>query len=243
MKNEGYIFQVLSHAPGGEGKVPVAPCHIIRDKSLADAIEALIGAFLEHDGVNGALKLMQWFGIDCFRSSLTHMPALSCNSAYADFHLPAAAIYEENGENRAFVTKQYAKMRLSTVEKTINYVFKDKSFLVQAFTHMSYHLNKVTGCYQRLEFLGDAVLDFLIVGHLCSNNEDLDPSSLTDIKSALVNNNTFALLSLKYRLHKGLMRLDSKLDSALSRFSDLKKEEINDNFKVCNLYDFININL
>eukprot|EP00795_Rhopilema_esculentum_P002763 gene2763-983_t len=223
--------EVLSHSSSEEEKVPVAPCHIIRDKSLADAIEALIGAFLEHDGVNGALKLMQWFGIDCFRSSLTLMPAPNCNSAYADFDLPHAAIYEENAENRAFVTRQYKKMRLSAVEKTINYEFKDKSFLVQAFTHMSYHLNKVTGCYQRLEFLGDAVLDFLIVGHLCSNNGDLDPSSLTDIKSALVNNNTFALLSLKYRLHKGLMRLESKLDSVLSRFGDLTKEEINDNFK------------
>ena len=34
-------------------------------------------------------------------------------------------------------------------EKTINYNFKDKAYLVQAFTHASYHFNGITDCYQR----------------------------------------------------------------------------------------------
>ena len=46
-----------------------------------------------------------------------------------------------------------------------NYLFLLKLFL-QAFSHASYYPNRLTDCYQRLEFLGDAVLDYLITRHL-----------------------------------------------------------------------------
>lgn len=40
-------------------------------------------------------------------------------------------------------------------EQRIGYEFTDRSYLLQAFTHASYHYNSVTDCYQRLEFLGE----------------------------------------------------------------------------------------
>ena len=51
-------------------------------------------------------------------------------------------------------------------EHMIGYVWKDKCYLLQAFSHASYYPNRLTDCYQRLEFLGDAVLDYLITRHL-----------------------------------------------------------------------------
>lgn len=47
---------------------------------------------------------------------------------------------------------------LDQFEGIIQYQFRDKFYLLQAFTHASYHRNQLTDCYQRLEFLGDAVL-------------------------------------------------------------------------------------
>ncbi|CAJ1962944.1 unnamed protein product [Sphenostylis stenocarpa] len=44
--------------------------------------------------------------------------------------------------------------------------FNDLTLLVEALTHGSYMLPEVPRCYQRLEFLGDAVLDYLITWHL-----------------------------------------------------------------------------
>jgi dsRNA-specific ribonuclease len=44
------------------------------------------------------------------------------------------------------------------LEGRLCYKFRDRSFLLQAVTHASYSSNRVTDCYQRLEFLGDAVL-------------------------------------------------------------------------------------
>ena len=38
---------------------------------------------------------------------------------------------------------------LDEFEETLGYKFKDKAYLVQAFTHSSYVHNKVTDCYQR----------------------------------------------------------------------------------------------
>lgn len=43
-------------------------------------------------------------------------------------------------------------------ENSIKYQFRDRSYLLQALTHASYSPNRLTDCYQRLEFLGDAVL-------------------------------------------------------------------------------------
>jgi len=43
-------------------------------------------------------------------------------------------------------------------EREIGYRFRDRSYLLQALTHASYSPNELTDCYQRLEFLGDAVL-------------------------------------------------------------------------------------
>jgi len=47
---------------------------------------------------------------------------------------------------------------VSDLERRLGYKFRDRSFLLQAITHASYSPNRITDCYQRLEFLGDAVL-------------------------------------------------------------------------------------
>lgn len=44
------------------------------------------------------------------------------------------------------------------LEKLVGYRFRDKAFILQAFTHPSFTSNALTDCYQRLEFVGDAVL-------------------------------------------------------------------------------------
>lgn len=44
------------------------------------------------------------------------------------------------------------------IEQLMNYKFKNRHYLLQAFTHPSYSKNRLTACYERLEFLGDALL-------------------------------------------------------------------------------------
>lgn len=211
------------------------PSQIIRDKSIADCVEAFIGAFFEHGGVEEALQIMKWFGISCFFEDLDTFDenGTSMLTKYADFIPPATALITETGSDQGhLVYELYDKNRFNALEKAIKYSFKEKSFLVQAFTHMSCYNNKVTDCYQRLEFLGDAVLDFLVIAHSFACNNELDPGSLTLLKSALVNNNTFGLLAIKNNLHKHLLHFEPTLHSAVGQLSELEDEEIDEQLKV-----------
>ena len=74
----------------------------------------------------------------------------------------------------------------------------------------------MTNCYQRLEFLGDAVLDFLITRHLFDHpSRRFTPGELTDLRAALVNNNIFAALAVKYWYHKYLHALTPDLHNVI----------------------------
>jgi ribonuclease-3 len=57
---------------------------------------------------------------------------------------------------------------IKTIEESIGYVFNDKNLLIDALTHSSY-LNEHRGntvSYERLEFLGDSILDFIVAEEL-----------------------------------------------------------------------------
>ena len=81
---------------------------------------------------------------------------------------------------------------MATIEKVVGYTWRDRSFL-QAFTHPSYSDNRVTESYERLELLGDAVLDYMVTCYIYTATA-ADPGRLTDTRAALVNNNYFASL-------------------------------------------------
>jgi len=78
----------------------------------------------------------------------------------------------------------------SQFEKKTKIVFNDKKLLEQAFIHRSY-INENTGSKlshnERLEFLGDAVLELIITDYLYSKYPDHDEGDLTAFRSALVN--------------------------------------------------------
>jgi endoribonuclease Dicer len=103
-------------------------------------------------------------------------------------------------------------------EDSIGYHFRDRSYLLQAFTHASYSANTLTDCYQRLEFLGDAILDYLITRHLYEDPRQHSPGSLTDLRSALVNNTIFASLAVKNGFHKYFRHASPGLSGVLQKF-------------------------
>jgi ribonuclease-3 len=77
---------------------------------------------------------------------------------------------------------------LIDLQQRLGATFKDDSLLRRALTHRSY-LNEnphEQEDNERLEFLGDAVLDFLIAANLYNRFPDLNEGPLTSIRSALV---------------------------------------------------------
>jgi ribonuclease-3 len=78
---------------------------------------------------------------------------------------------------------------LDPLETALGHAFRDRSLLVQALTHRSYlheHPETATGSNERLEFLGDAVLHFLVAEALYVRFPDDDEGHLTARRASLV---------------------------------------------------------
>jgi ribonuclease III len=83
---------------------------------------------------------------------------------------------------------------LNKLEERLQLEFDDRSLLERALTHRSY-LNEnpgVTRDNERLEFLGDAVLDFVVGDYLFRRLPDLREGELTSLRAALVRAPTLA---------------------------------------------------
>ena len=74
------------------------------------------------------------------------------------------------------------------LEKALQYRFKDRKYLLNALTHSSYaNENKRSlGSNERLEFLGDSVLGYIVADYLFRNYPDLPEGELTRTRAALV---------------------------------------------------------
>jgi endoribonuclease Dicer len=210
--------------------------HSIPDKSIADCVEALIGAYLIDCGARGALLFMAWLGIRV-------LPIMKVD--VVSKRIPGSTKpYDENGRAtqtiyghwrppksplmhcvpKAESTLERLLDGFDQFERDLDYTFNDRSYLLQAMTHASYSPNRLTDCYQRLEFLGDAVLDYLITRHLYEDRRLHSPGALTDLRSALVNNTIFASLAVRHGFHKYFRHLSPALNEVIDRFVRIQHE-------------------
>lgn len=96
----------------------------------------------------------------------------------------------------------------SKFEEKINITFQNKGLLKQAFIHRSYiNENKSTNLQhnERLEFLGDAVLELAITAYLYEKFPDKDEGELTALRSALVNSTTLSQAATKLSMNDFLL--------------------------------------
>ncbi|RMZ14787.1 hypothetical protein D0864_00066 [Hortaea werneckii] len=138
----------------------------LSSKSLADVVEALIGAAMVDGGLKKAYKCIQtllpdeiWFDEDVTFNTLTS------TSTHPGNHTS-----------------------LATLEHLIGHQFQHKALLVEAVTHASLPFQRNGGMsYERLEFLGDAVLDLIIVPKLFAHPRNLRHWELHSVHEGLVN--------------------------------------------------------
>ncbi|RLD16670.1 MAG: ribonuclease III [Caldiserica bacterium] len=91
---------------------------------------------------------------------------------------------------------------IEILEKRIGYRFKDKNLLRQALEHSSYLSLKGEKSYhgERLEFLGDAVLNFVVSSEIVKRFPDADEGKLTRLRASLVNSNYLSKCASKIKL-------------------------------------------
>ncbi len=93
-------------------------------------------------------------------------------------------------------------------EEKIGIKFNDQNFLKQAFTHRSFlneNKNFKSGHNERLEFLGDAVLELVTTDFLYTKYPEKNEGDLTSIRSALVNAQTCAEVAAEIKVNDFLL--------------------------------------
>uniref|UniRef100_A0A8C6Z5R3 ribonuclease III n=1 Tax=Nothoprocta perdicaria TaxID=30464 RepID=A0A8C6Z5R3_NOTPE len=226
----------------------------IADKSIADCVEALLGCYLTSCGERAAQLFLCSLGLKVLPvikktdwESTLGASRENCSSQQKNLAPNSVSASVVNSEPSLYKDLEYGCLKIpprcmfdhpdaektlnhlisgfENFEKKINYSFKNKAYLLQAFTHASYHYNTITDCYQRLEFLGDAILDYLITKHLYEDPRQHSPGVLTDLRSALVNNTIFASLAVKYDYHKYFKAVSPELFHVIDDFVQFQMEK------------------
>ena len=146
-------------------------------KTLADVVEALIGAAYLDGGHSRTLTCLE-----TFLPELSWQSLQSCRESLAQAPLP--------NESTNFPPQ------FTQLEVLVSHTFVTKSLLVEALTHPSHLGPDITPSYDRLEYLGDSILDFIVTLRIFSHNSSLSTPRMHLLRTALVNANFLAYLCI-----------------------------------------------
>ncbi|GAA5925102.1 hypothetical protein JCM10213_000533 [Rhodosporidiobolus nylandii] len=172
-----------------EGSAPPTSA-VLGGKTIADSVEAALGPAVETGyGQGGGIG-------KAFDLALAAAKAM-------DLHLPGVVVWDDFA--RLFghpAPVEPAPPDFAPVEQALGYRFKHGSLLVEALTHPS---KTGTVSFERLEFLGDAILDFHVLRwgwEACGST--LTEGHLTELKGGVVANETLAALAVELGLDRFL---------------------------------------
>ena len=207
----------------------------ITDKCIADCVESLIGAYTVAGGLAGGIKFMSWLGVKIGKTQPEEhevwFPNYPTRESYSLLTTGSHQVFarhfgsldlprEQDSVNLHRLIAQTAR-----AQDKLKYRFKNRLLLIQAFTHSSYTRNRITECYQRLEFLGDAILDYLITSYTYSSSKSSTPQTMSELRSVVVNNTTFARLTVRHDLHKHLLHDSPVLFKKIEKFAEALNDE------------------
>jgi ribonuclease-3 len=114
------------------------------------------------------------------------------------------------------MTNQFQRQELAS---SLGYTFKNENYLIQAFTHKSYHYENPAeslGNNEKLEFLGDAVIDLMVSQWLLEKYPAEDEGVLSQKRAFLVKESELARLARQHKFgdHLLLSRGENKAGGA-----------------------------
>ncbi|RDL39000.1 uncharacterized protein BP5553_03340 [Venustampulla echinocandica] len=180
-------------------KAPMTGKRQLSSKVLADVVEALIGASRVDGGISKALKCIQVF-----------LPELNWQALESR----QASLYQRAPEIPLPET-------LKPVEEIIGYTFKKKSLLVEAMTHASC-VNIGSQSLERFEFLGDSLLDNIIVEAMYAHTPPLSHFQMHILRTALVNADFLAFFCMEWSMSQDT----NELLTTKSDIENLEKSQI-----------------
>lgn len=197
---------------------------ILLEKVISDTLEALLGVCVKNYGIQESFQLLKFFGIvkPTNDDPLKNLLDLKLNT------LSSCTLVDKEEIDHFLINHEY-------LERNLGYKFKNRAFLLQALTHPSYPSNRLTGCYQELEFVGDAILDMLITAYIFERFQNKTPGMITDLRMALVNNVTLACCCVRHRFHLFLLYENVTLTESIKSFVDFQETQghtVTDNLRI-----------
>lgn len=169
-----YVSNLLAAAEKPQVKI------IRSKKMLADVIESTIGAAYLDGGLSASVACCKIY----FPETIWTMPDLQTPALF-----PSTSV-NDNENNH-----------LGSLEELIGYKFKKSALLLEAITHPSFHFDTASArSYQRLEFLGDSVLDYLIVRRIFAFSRELPHNVMHSIRTATVNSWILGYLCMEHSI-------------------------------------------
>lgn len=169
-------------------------------KVLADVVEALIGAaYIDGtQGLHGSGKAGMGKALECLK---LFFPNNEWQSVEIERKLISSETTKTAQTNRVLADA-------SQVEDLLGYTFNNKTLISTALTHSSSSSSASGMTYERLEFLGDAILDFIVTTRLFAHgsldnetgkNMPLQHWRLHTLRECLVNGDILAFLCMQLR--------------------------------------------
>lgn len=112
----------------------------------------------------------------------------------------------------------FEKIDFSELENALQYSIRNKNYFIEALSHRSYLqvINKPNmPTNERLEFLGDSVLNLIVGEYLYKKHPDAEEGDLTKLRSRLVNRKALSVLANEINLPKFLLLSPSALQVSL----------------------------
>lgn len=147
-------------------------------KTLADVVESLIGASFVDGGMDKALSCIRIF-----------VPEVEWHTL--DVALDMLAAQKPK--------KSELPSTLVPLEGLLGYTFQNKTLAAEAMTHSSFNVGPLTEtCMERLEFIGDAVLDNIVVAALWNCEREYSPYEMSILRAASVNGDLLGFLMMEW---------------------------------------------
>uniref|UniRef100_A0A1D1ZXU0 Uncharacterized protein n=1 Tax=Auxenochlorella protothecoides TaxID=3075 RepID=A0A1D1ZXU0_AUXPR len=197
------LHSALQVLPFSVGNWTAPPIVKVGGKVLADGMEALVGAFVVGSGEEATRVFMRVLGL---------LKALQ----------PSSKLEPAPGGD-ADVAHQ--EVDVDAIQRVLGYTFARPGLVCEALTHCSWS-GRNGSCYQRLEFLGDALLDLVVVQHCFDSFTDVEPSDLHDMRSVAVNAERLAFVAVHHGLQRHIRHASPKLLSHLTDFVSMWRDEM-----------------
>ncbi|KAJ7553121.1 hypothetical protein O6H91_06G085000 [Diphasiastrum complanatum] len=166
-------------------------------KTLADVVEALIGTCVINGNLQMALKIMGWLKVP-----IQFPPRISET-------FPIEFLSEDIKCNLLFQDSD-----IEILAEKLGYCFRKRNLLAAALSASSEN----SLVFQRLEFLGDAILDYLITRHIVSSYPYRSLLELNNLKQATNNREHFSYLAVHHGLHKFMRDIPAEVEDQISEF-------------------------